>query len=98
VAMSVAQNIELFTHALSGITIIFIPDKESNYRTVRLSTGHLETLNAPCSSWIFPSCAFLVLSAAANNVRFTCQASILESSGLSVTNKREAGQSKMDVE
>jgi len=39
----VAQNVELFTHALSGIAIIFIPDKEQN-RTVRLNTEHLATL------------------------------------------------------
>jgi len=44
VPMSVAQNIELFTHVLSGITIIFIPDKEPKYLTVRLNTGHLATL------------------------------------------------------
>src|SRR6218665_772581 len=29
---------------ISGITIIFIPDKVPKYRTVRLSTGHLATL------------------------------------------------------
>jgi len=40
----VAQNFELITHALSGVTIIFIPDKEPKYRTVRLNTGHLATL------------------------------------------------------
>jgi len=34
----VAQNIELFTHALSGITIAFIQDKKPNYRTVWLNT------------------------------------------------------------
>jgi len=28
VPVSVAQNIEILTHALSGITIISIPDKE----------------------------------------------------------------------
>jgi len=43
VPVSVTQNIELFTHALSGITVIFIPDKEPKYRTVRLNTGHLAT-------------------------------------------------------
>ena len=43
--MSMAQNFELFTHALSGITIIFIPNKESKYRTVRLNTGHPATLH-----------------------------------------------------
>jgi len=32
------------THALSGISFIFIPDKEPKYRTVRLNTGHLATL------------------------------------------------------
>jgi len=41
----VAQNIELLTHALSGITIILIPNKGPKYRTVRLNTGHLATLN-----------------------------------------------------
>jgi len=44
-SMLVAQNIELFTLALSGITIILIPDKGQKYRTVRLNTGHLATLN-----------------------------------------------------
>jgi len=45
VPMLVAQNIEIyFTHALSGITIIFIPDKEPKYRTLRLNTGNLATL------------------------------------------------------
>jgi len=44
VPVSVAQNIELFTHALSIITIIFILDKEPKYRTVRLNTRHLATL------------------------------------------------------
>src|SRR6218665_2075346 len=44
VPVSMGQNIELFTHALSGITIIFILDKESKYRTVRLHTGHLATI------------------------------------------------------
>src|SRR6218665_345783 len=40
--VSVAQNIELSTHTLSGITISFyIPDKEPKYRSVRLNTGHL---------------------------------------------------------
>jgi len=44
--MLVAQNIELFTHALSSITIIIlIPDKGPKYRTVKLNTGHLATLN-----------------------------------------------------
>jgi len=28
-------------YKLSGITIIFIPDKEPKYRTVLLNTGHL---------------------------------------------------------
>jgi len=32
--MSVAQNIELFTHSLSGITVILIMDKELKYRAV----------------------------------------------------------------
>src|SRR6218665_2814489 len=45
VSMLVAQNIELFTLALSGITIILTPDKGQKYRTVRLNTGHLATLN-----------------------------------------------------
>jgi len=45
VTVSVAQNIELFTHALSGITIAFIPDKEPN--TVWLNTGHLAILASP---------------------------------------------------
>src|SRR6218665_2019722 len=44
-SMLVAQNIELFTLALSGITIILIPDKGPKYRTVRLNKGHLATLN-----------------------------------------------------
>ena len=44
VPVSVAQNIELFTHALSCIIIIFIPNKETKYRTVRLNTGHLANL------------------------------------------------------
>src|SRR6218665_1232033 len=43
VPMSIAQNIELLTSALSGITIIFIPDKEPKYWTVRLNTGHLRS-------------------------------------------------------
>ena len=43
-SMFVAQNIELFTIALSGITIILIPDKGPKYRTVWLNTGHLATL------------------------------------------------------
>jgi len=34
----------VFVHALSGITLIFIPDKEPKYRTVRLNIGHLATL------------------------------------------------------
>src|SRR6218665_2263157 len=46
IPVSVAQNIEQFTHALRGNTIIFIP--ESKYRTVRLNTGHLATLNSSC--------------------------------------------------
>jgi len=41
VPVSGAQNFDLFTHALFGITIIFIPDKEPKYRTARLNTGHL---------------------------------------------------------
>jgi len=45
VSMLVAQNIELLTHALSGITIILIPNKGPKYRTVQLNTGHLATLN-----------------------------------------------------
>jgi len=45
VSMLVAQNVELFTLALSGITIILIPDKSPKYRTVRINTGHLATLN-----------------------------------------------------
>src|SRR6218665_3520597 len=44
-SMLVAQNIELVTLALSGITIILIPDKGPKHRTVRLNTGHLATLN-----------------------------------------------------
>src|SRR6218665_2754119 len=46
-AVPVAQNIELFTRALSNImpTIIFIPDKKPKYRTVQLNTGHLATLS-----------------------------------------------------
>jgi len=42
----VTQNIELFTHALSGITIVLILDKEPKYQTVRLNTGHLATLRS----------------------------------------------------
>jgi len=42
--VSVAQNIELLTHALFGITIIFILYKEPKYRIVRLNTGHPTTL------------------------------------------------------
>jgi len=34
-SVSAAQNIELFIHALSGITIIFIPDKEPKNWTVQ---------------------------------------------------------------
>jgi len=37
VPMSVAQNIQLWTHALSGIIVIFIPDKEQKYQTVHLN-------------------------------------------------------------
>src|SRR6218665_578411 len=43
--MLASQNIELFTRALSSITIILIPDKGPKYRTVRLNTGHLAILN-----------------------------------------------------
>src|SRR6218665_825466 len=43
VSASVAQNIEPYTHALSCISIIFIPDKEPKYRTVQLNTGYLAT-------------------------------------------------------
>jgi len=43
--VSVAYNIEILTHELSGITIIFIPDKEPKYWTTRLKSGHLATLN-----------------------------------------------------
>jgi len=42
--VSVAQDIELLTHALSGVTIIFIRDKEPKYLTVQLNTGHLAHL------------------------------------------------------
>src|SRR6218665_2458796 len=45
VSMLVAQNIELFTLALSGITFILTPDKGPKYRPVRLNTRHLATLN-----------------------------------------------------
>ena len=45
VSMLVAQNIELFTLALSSITIILTPDKGPKYWTARLNTGHLATLN-----------------------------------------------------
>src|SRR6218665_1929207 len=44
-SMLVAQDIELFTLALFGITIILIPNKGPKHRTVRLNTGHLATLN-----------------------------------------------------
>jgi len=45
VPVSVSQNIELFTHALRGITITSIPDRQPKYQTVQLNTGHLATLN-----------------------------------------------------
>src|SRR6218665_2669659 len=67
-AVPVAQNIELFTHALSGITIIFIPDKEPKYRKVRLNTGHLATLSVSPDAYnliaVFSiyTCASLLLS------------------------------------
>jgi len=35
----------LLTHAVSGITIIFIPDKEPKYRIVQLKSGHLASRN-----------------------------------------------------
>jgi|SRR6218665_2836856 len=57
--VSVAQNIELFTRALSGITIIFIPDKKPNYRTVRLNTGHLATLLVLIQVMVNWSCSHL---------------------------------------
>jgi len=44
VPVSLAQTIEIFTHALSGITINIIQDKEPKYRTVLLNIGHLATL------------------------------------------------------
>src|SRR6218665_2552117 len=44
VTVSVADNIELLTHVLSGITIILIPDQETKYRTVWLNAGHPATL------------------------------------------------------
>jgi len=44
VPVSVAQNIELFTHAFSSITIVFILDKEPKYLTVQLNIRHLATL------------------------------------------------------
>ena len=34
-----------FAHALFGVTINFIPDKEPKYQTVQLNTGLLATLN-----------------------------------------------------
>jgi len=37
----VARNIELLTHALSGFTIISIPNKEPKHRSVWTNTGHL---------------------------------------------------------
>ena len=46
VVMSVAHNFQLFTHELSGITIIFVPNIEPKYRTARLNTGHLVTLGS----------------------------------------------------
>ena len=59
----VAQNIELFTHALSGITVIFILDKESKYQTVRLNTGHLATLTIALHKVILIITAFKLLNA-----------------------------------
>jgi len=44
IPMLVAQTIELLTHVLSGIAIIFLPDKEPKCWTVRLNTGHWVTL------------------------------------------------------
>ena len=38
------RDLKYQTHVLSGITFIFIPDKEPKYRTVRSNTGHLATL------------------------------------------------------
>jgi len=46
VPVSVAQNIELFTHALYRITVNVTPNKELKQRTARLNTGHLATLFA----------------------------------------------------
>jgi len=40
VPMWEAQNIDLLTYTLSGITIICLPDNEPKHRTVRLHTGH----------------------------------------------------------
>ena len=39
VPLSLVQNIELLAHALFGITITFILDKEPKYQTVPLNTG-----------------------------------------------------------
>jgi len=63
VPMTVAHNIELLTYALSGIrpTIIFIPDKESKYRTVRLNTRHLATiLRAYLSVSVHVNCVMFI--------------------------------------
>ena|SRR6218665_541414 len=46
VLVYLAQNVEPFKHALSSITIIFIPDKDQKYLTIRLNTGHLATLKS----------------------------------------------------
>jgi len=43
VPVSVTQNIELCARPLSGITVVFIKEKEPKYRTVRLNTKHLAT-------------------------------------------------------
>jgi len=44
------QDIELFTCALSGITIIVIPDKEPN--TGQLNSEHLATLLSIIVYWL----------------------------------------------
>jgi len=40
-AVPAAQKFQLFTRALSGIIIIFMPDNESKYRTVGLNAEHM---------------------------------------------------------
>ena len=50
---TVEQNIELCTHALHGINIIFNQDKETKYRRVRLNSGQMATLLVKLSIFHF---------------------------------------------